>query len=140
MKYKQGVLFTAIALLFLVIPEAVLFYINRDVYFIDNQGGDIAVGGMLLIVFTLMLVFGAFKNIEPLFSGVFSLGVILAITYFFNSILSDLFNIVLAGLIGYIGFAIFFKIAQRKFEYAKSYRTEKARIQARKDFEEVGNV
>jgi len=138
MKYKSGVILTAIAILFLVLPEAVLFYIKRDVYFVDNQGADIAMGGMLLLVFTMLMVFGALKNIDPMFKTMFGLSIMLAVTYYLNAILSDLFWIILCGLIGFVFFAIFFKMAQRKFDYAKSYRSEKARIQAREDY--AGNV
>jgi len=138
MKYKSGVILTAIAILFLVLPEAVLFYIKRDVYFVDNQGADIAMGGMLLLVFTMLMVFGALKNIDPMFKTMFGLSIMLAVTYYLNAILSDLFWIILCGLIGFVFFAIFFKMAQRKFDYAKSYRSEKARIKAREDY--AGNV
>ena len=67
-KYITGILLYVLSFALLIAPIIFLFILNRDKYFIDGQGTDITVGGLIGIGYTLLLITGVFKDIDKSFS------------------------------------------------------------------------
>jgi hypothetical protein len=123
----------------LIAPIIFLFILNRDKYFIDGQGTDITVGGLIGIGYALLLVTGVFKDIDKAFSRLFGMFIAIAVVWFLEAVISDLFWFILAGIIGYVLYLGLSAWAKYNLNYAKAYINERARVDARADYE-VGNV
>lgn len=137
----RGALFTVISLVLLIAPNVVWFYINRDTYF--ETGVDrLSVGALLTLLFVFALMRGAFKDIDKRTTTIISLATVLAILWFFDAIIGDLWWIVLSGLTGYVMYLFFAIVAKRDLEYHRTLKDEKTRIRARKSAqeEELGSV
>lgn len=138
-KYITGILLYVLSFALLIAPIIFLFILNRDKYFIDGQGTDITVGGLIGIGYALLLVTGVFKDIDKAFSRLFGMFIALAVVWFLEAVISDLFWFVLAGIIGYVLYLGLSAWAKYNLNYAKTYINERARVDARADYE-VGNV
>lgn len=122
----------------LIAPTVVLFYLKRDVYFIDNQV-DLSVGAILTLFSVILLLKGGLSDLNKHFKTVFWIAIAMGISHFMESILNDLFWILLCALIGYLLFIILNAFAMRNITYGKTYFNERARIEARSDYN-AGNV
>lgn len=138
-KYITGILLYVLSFALLIAPIIFLFILNRDKYFIDGQGTDITVGGLIGIGYALLLVTGVFKDIDKAFSRLFGMFIALAVVWFLEAVISDLFWFILAGIIGYVLYLGLSAWAKYNLNYAKAYINERARVDARADYE-VGNV
>lgn len=138
-KYITGILLYVLSFVLLITPIICLFILKRDTYFVDGQGTDITIGGMIGIGYALLLVTGVFKDIDKSFSRLLGMIIVLVVVWFLEVILSDLFWIVLAGIIGYVLYLGLSAWAKYNLNYAKAYVNERARVDARTDYE-VGNV
>lgn len=138
-KYILGILLYVLSFVLLITPIIFLFILKRDTYFVDGQGTDITIGGMVGIGYALLLVTGVFKDIDKSFSRLLGMIIVLVVVWFLEAILSDLFWIVLAGIIGYILYLGLSSWAKYNLNYARAYINERARVDARHDYE-VGNV
>lgn len=123
----------------LLAPTVVLFYLKRDVYFIDNQVVDLSVGAILTLFSIILLLKGGLNDLNKHFRTVFWIAIAMGISHFMESILNDLFWILLCALIGYLLFIILNAFAMRNITYGKTYFNERARIEARSDYN-AGNV
>ena len=122
----------------LLAPTVALFYLKRDVYFIDNQV-DLSVGAILTLFSIILLLKGGLSDLNKHFKTVFWIAIAMGISHFMESILSDLFWILLCALIGYLLFIILNAFAMRNITFGKTYFNERARIEARSDYN-AGNV
>ena len=138
-KYITGILLYVLSFALLIAPIIFLFILNRDKYFIDGQGTDITVGGLIGIGYALLLVTGVFKDIDKAFSRLFGMFIALAVVWFLEAVISDLFWFILAGIIGYVLYLGLSAWAKYNLNYTKAYINERARVDARADYE-VGNV
>lgn len=138
-KYILGILLYVLSFVLLITPIIFLFILKRDTYFVDGQGTDITIGGMVGIGYALLLVTGVFKDIDKSFSRLLGMIIVLVVVWFLEAILSDLFWIVLAGIIGYVLYLGLSSWAKYNLNYAREYINERARVDARHDYE-VGNV
>lgn len=127
-----------VAVALLLSPTLLWFYWNRETYFRENTV-NLSIGAILTLFSIVLLLKGSLKEINGNIKPIFWLGILLGITYFIESILNDLFWIILCALVGYIMFAILNPFAMRNINYVKVYMNEKARIEARSDFN-AGNV
>lgn len=91
-----------LSILAFLIPLAIWLIINGDTYFTRNTSVKLSVGVSITTVFALLLMKGAFASIEPNTKIVINLFIVLAITYFLDSILDDLFWITFVAIIGYV--------------------------------------
>lgn len=139
-KYIAGILLYVLSFVLLITPIIVLFIIKRDTYFVDGQGTDITIGGMVGLGYTLLLVTGVFKDIDKAFSRLLGMIIVLVVVWFLEAILSDLFWIVLAGIMGYVLYLGLAAWAKYNLNYAKNYTSERARIDARSNYEGLGGV
>ena len=135
-KLVLGIIFHTLAIIALIAPNVVWFYINRATYF-ETGVDKLSVGAMLTVFYMLLMVKGAFKDIDKRFATFMNLFLVLAITWFFESVINDLFWIVLCGIIGYAFYLVFSTIAKRYMNYHNAVTDERARVYARN---EVGNV
>lgn len=141
-----GIVFYAIAFIFLIGFEAGWFYYNRSTYFISGVD-KLSGGAMITVVFILLLMRGAFESANKKFKTVIILGFLLGIVWFLEPIISDLFWIILWGIIGYVLYILFSSIAEHNLKFYKAYKDESARVYARREASvniekrtEVGNV
>ena len=64
----------------------------------------------------------------------------LVVVWCFDSIITDLFWIILSSIIGYVLYLVLNIIGKRDLVYYKDYRSESARVMARKDAAEAVDV
>lgn len=140
MKLKiRGYIFYVLSVILLVAPIISWFIYKQDVYF-RAETPSLSVGAMLGLFSLVLMLKGAFKDIDKRFATVFWISMGMGITYFAQSILDDLFYIMGASLVGYVLYIGVNSYARRVLEFNKEYRLERARISARKASDSVGNV
>ena len=134
-----GWLFKLMAIITLISPLLVLTYINKDTWFI--KGADkVSIGFILTLLFAILLLKGAFKNLDKrLMTGV-TLLVFSFIVWLLESIIQDLFWILVCSFIGYVVYLVFDSIGSRLVETHKVYRQEHIRSQARTDYEKFNET
>lgn len=138
-KFIAGVTLYALSIVLLILPIIILFIIKKDTYFVDGNETDITFGGILGLGYALLLVSGAFKDIDRRFSSLIGMCITLGVVWFLEAIISDLFWVILCGIIGYVLYITLSSWAKYLINYTRSYNSERARIDARVDYE-VGNV
>lgn len=138
-KLIGGIILYGLSIVLLILPIILLFIIKRDVYFVDGNETDITFGGILGLGYALLLVSGAFKDIDKRFSTLVGMFITLGVIWFLEAIISDLFWVILCGIIGYILYIALSSWAKYLLNYTRSYNSERARIDARSEYE-VGNV
>jgi len=139
-KLISGIILYGMSIVLLILPIIILFIIRRDVYFVDGNETDITFGGILGLGYMLLLVSGAFKDIDKRFSSLIGMCIALGVVWFLEAIMSDLFWVILCGIIGYILYITLSTWGKYYINYARGYNNERARIDARNDYEEIGNV
>ncbi len=138
-KLFKGAMFTALSFIALILPNMVLFVVKRNEYFV--HGADkISMGAMILLVFSLFMVKGALKDLDKRTTVLISLSIMLVTVWCFDSIIADLFWIILSSIIGYVLYLVLNIIGKRDLVYYKDYRSESARVMARKDAAEAVDV
>lgn len=100
-RLKQ-VKWTLISLVAVSLPLILWVVFKRDTYFRGGGAVNVGIGFSLTMAFILCILKGAFKNINKNLNTIIWLGAFLAITGFLDTILSDLFWILLFAIIGYI--------------------------------------
>lgn len=138
MKNKRffGVIFRLLAIILLLAPLAALTYLNQETWFYsDDAVKKLSVGFIITLMFALMLLKGAFKNLDKRLVGLITLSVFTFVVWMFDSIINDLIWILLCSIIGYVSYLIFDTIGIRLIEVGKEYQHEKIRIKARNDYE-----
>lgn len=143
-KLISGIILYAMSIVLLVLPIIILFIIRKDVYFVDGNETDITMGGILGMGYALLLVSGAFKDIDKRFSTLIGMCIMLGVVWFLEAIMSDMFWVVLCGIIGYVLYIGLSTWGKYYINYARGYNNERARVDARKDarkdYEGLGNV
>lgn len=100
---------------------------------------------MITVVFILLLMRGAFESANKKFKTVIVLGFLLAIVWFLEPIIRDLFWIILWGIVGYVLYILFSSIAEHNMKYYRAYKDESSRVYARREAQTdinagIGNV
>lgn len=132
-KYIFGFVCYIASVILFITPFLILYNIKRDVWIVEAEGFDIAVGVIIGIVYLVLVFKGLLKKAAPLMS-VFITTVVLAIIIgLLDSIINDLFWIMISVSIGVLLFVIFYKIGHRQIELAKIYGNEKVRMVAREE-------
>jgi hypothetical protein len=129
-KYVFGVLLNISAIIFFFVPFAILFIIRYDSW-VSTETTKISVGVMIGLGYAILVLRGALKQMSPKLTTIISMGVFLALLWFFDSILNDLFFIVFSVMIGYIFFIGLNSWGKRQIEIAKIYKDETVRVVAR---------
>ena len=139
-KYLIGTLCYILMVVLFVAPFISLYFIKQDVWVVQAEGFDIAVGVLIGLGYMFLVFKGALKKVAPLLSLFLTSVIFMLITYFLDSIINDLFYITASVALGLLFFIVFYKIGKRQFEIAKIYADEGIKIKARKDAEEIYNV
>ena len=129
-KYVFGVLLNIAAIIFFFVPFAILFIVRYDSW-VTTETTKISVGVMLGLFYAILVLRGALKQMSPKLTTIISMGVFLALLWFFDSIINDLFFIVFSVMIGYILFIGLNSWGKRQIEIAKIYKDETVRVVAR---------
>lgn len=128
----RGIVFSALAYIFLFAPTVVLFIVNKELYIQENVT-KLSMGAMVGAVYAVMILRGALKEVDKKLSTILTMAILLAITWLLDAVLADLFWFIFSFLIGYSLYALFISIARVELDYTREYRREYARIEARED-------
>ena len=133
-KFIRGIILQALSFIFLLAPLVALALIKKDIWFIHNASPEkISVGCIVALVFALCLLKGAFKELDKRFVTIITLAIMMVIVWCFDTILSDLFYIIMCSMIGYSLYLVLNLIGKKDYDYYKSYRDEKSRVEARQE-------
>lgn len=122
-------LFSIISYTLLFLPIVVWVLLNVDKYFVHKSGMTVGMGGIMAILFIILLLKYGFKK----FSKVFWVSFLLAIVFCLNTIVVDLLPITFFAWIGVILFAIFeipMNYYKRRYE---TYSEEEIRVHVRNE-------
>ena len=137
-KAIKGILLTALSFIALVMPLAILMFLKRNEWFaFEVDGTKVSVGFIIALVFALCLLKGAFKELDKRFTTIFVLGIMSVITWLLDSIIQDLPLILICSIIGYVLYIVLNSFGKTSIDYAKEYRKEKARMEARNETKEL---
>lgn len=128
----RGIILTIISLLALIIPLGILIINKRDVWFahgVDKLG----LGFIIALIAAILLLKGAFKNLDKRIVSLGTLAVLLILVWCFDSILDDLFWVLICCIIGYGCYLVIDIFARKDLLYVKEYKSERARMDARYD-------
>ena len=128
----RGIILTIISFLVLIIPLAILVIVKRDTWFVHGVD-KIGLGFIITLVAAILLLKGAFKNLDKRIVGLGTLAVLLILVWCFDSILDDLFLVLICCIIGYGCYLVIDIFARKDLLYVKEYKSERARMDARFD-------
>lgn len=131
-KLIRGIILEIVSFLALLIPMVILTIINKDKWFI--HGADkISIGFIIALIFAILLLKGAFKNVDNRLTTLGTLFVLLILVWCFQTIMDDLFWVILCSIFGYAAYLLVNLFARKDLLYVKEYKSEKARMDARLD-------
>ena len=131
-KLVRGWFLTFLSFILLISPTTFLFIANYEVW-VQDDAVKISMGAMLGMLYAIIVMRGALKEVSPKTATLMSMFVFLGIIWFLDSIVEDLFWVVLSVILGYIMYIIVSSIGQQNINEYKSYKDEKTRIKARQE-------
>lgn len=131
---KRQVYWTLLSLLLLIGPLLGWVIARRDIYFSDGEQTKIGIGFFITLAFILAALKGAFKNYSQTLNTIIWLGVFLAISWFLQSILNDLFWILLMSICGYLMYMPFEYLAKINKRKADVVLDEKVKQEVRGNY------
>lgn len=131
-KRVRGVLLTLLSFILLITPTITIFVLNYEVW-VQDDAVKISMGAMIGMLYAMLIMRGALKEISVKFATLLSMFVFLAIVWFLDSIIQDLFWVILSVIVGYIMYMVVSSIGHRDLVDYKAYRDEKVRVQARQE-------
>jgi hypothetical protein len=136
-KLLAGFTYTALSFVALILPTVILFVINYEAWVtISGQSTKISLGAMLGLVYAIFVMNGALKEISPKVATLISMVVFLMIIWFLESVIQELFWVVLSVIVGYVCYIGISALGQRHLNEYKVYKEEKIRVQVRKQAQE----
>jgi hypothetical protein len=135
-KLISGYLITLLSFVVLVMPTIVLFAINYEEWVVSGETTKISLGAMLGMLYAIFVMNGAFKEVSPKIATLLSMVVFLMVIWFLESVIEDLFWVVLSVIVGYMFYIAISSIGQRKINEYKTYKDEKIRMAVRKQAQE----
>lgn len=137
-KLIMGSVLAILSFIFLILPNVIWFYMNRDTYFQENST-SLSMGAIMTLIYIVAVMKGAFKHIDKRFATLFSIILFTIVVWFMEAIIHDLVWILMFGAFGYVMYLIFSFWSSSYLRYYRTYKDEHARATARSDYE-VGNV
>jgi len=119
----------------MAVPMGVWFFINRKEYFTTRTSSSMAMGVILGLIFMVLVMAKTFKNMNRYMSTLVFIVVGLALVWFLEPIMRDLFWIFVCLLIGYIFYWPLSATADRLLLHYNTYKEERVRVEARKEAE-----
>lgn len=127
------------AIILLMLPFGVLTYLHKDTWFV--KGADkVSIGFIMTLLFAILLLKGAFKNLDKRLMTGITLLTFTFIVWLLETIIKDLFWILICASIGYVFYLIFDSIGSRLVKNYDVYKNEHIRNQAREDYEQEQKV
>jgi len=139
-KFLRGLIFTVSSFVVLIAPTIILFLINREQWVQEGDSVRISIGVLFGLLYAILVMRGALKEISVKTATLLSMFTFLAIVWFLDSILQDLFWIILSVIIGYIFYMVMSTIGDRHMNEYKAYKDEKVRMKARQQQEEEEEI
>ena len=137
-KFFWGWFFKIIAIILLITPLTFLAYTNKENWFVNNSY-RVSFGFILTFIFAILLLKNAFKNLDKRLTTICFLITMSVIVWLLDSIIDDLFMILVCCLTGYVIYLIFDTVGSHLVEIYKVYKNEKIRNQARDDYQLKNN-
>lgn len=123
-KFKQGYYaFLTVAWVGMFAPITVWICMNLDKYFVHKSGMTVGMGGILAALFVVLLLKYGIKRFGP----VFWMGLLFAISYCLESIITDIVPLSLCAFIGSLIFAVFSLPAKHFKKKLDTYTDEEIR-------------
>lgn len=132
-KLLKGWLYTFASFVVLVTPTLVLFLINREEWVTQQEATKISMGVLLGLLYAIFVMRGALKEISVKIATLLSMFTFLAIVWFLESVIQDLFWVILSTIVGYIFYIFVSTIGERHMNEYRAYRDERVRVQARQE-------
>jgi hypothetical protein len=132
-KLLKGYIFTILSFIVLITPTLVLFGVNYDQWVVSGESTKISMGVLIGLLYAIMVMRGALKEVSAKFATLLSMFTFLAIVWFLDSVIEDLFWVILTTIIGYIFYIGVSTIGQRHLAEHKAYQDEKVRVKARQE-------
>ena len=135
-KLLSGYLLTSLSFVVLILPTIILFAINYEDWVVSGETTKITLGAMLGMLYAIFVMNGALKEISPKIATLISMVVLLMVIWFLESVIQDLFWVVLSVIVGYMLYIAISSIGQRQINEYKTYKDEKVRMAVRKQAQE----
>ena len=117
----------------MVSPTLILFIVNYDQWVTQQEATKISIGVLIGLLYTIFVMRGALKEVSTKAATLVSMFTFLAIVWFLDTILEDLFWVILSVIVGYIFYIFIANIGQRHMMEYKAYKDEKVRVAVRKE-------
>lgn len=131
-KLLTGYIFTSLSFVVLILPTIILFGINYEDWVVSGETTKISLGAILGLLYAIFVMNGALKEISPKVATLGSMIVFLMIVWFLESVIQDLFWVILSVIVGYIFYMGISTIGQRQLNEYKVFKEEKIRVSVRK--------
>jgi hypothetical protein len=129
----KGILYNTLSIISLFFPIAILFIIKWDEWVTVQESIKVSMGAIIGLGYAIFVMRGALKDMAPKTATLISMSTFLIIIWFFDSLLNDLFWIVLALICGYVLYIIISYIGQKHIESFYISKDEKIRVKIRKE-------
>lgn len=134
-KLLKGWLFTILSFIALISPTLILFGANYEQW-VSGDSTKISMGVLLGLLYAVLVMQGALKEVSVKAATLVSMFTFLAIVWFLDSVIEDLFWVILSVIVGYIFYIFISNIGQRNMIEYKAYRDEKVRVSVRQEAED----
>ena len=134
-KIFLGYFIVFLSILSLFIPLTCLFIHNYDIW-VKQDATKITMGVMLGLIYAIFVLKGALKEISSKLATLLSMAVFAGVVWFLDSMIKDLFVVILMIIIGYVLYLILSTIGNRMIKNGNVYREEKIRTKARREARE----
>lgn len=131
-KLLKGWLYTSFSFVALISPTVILFAVNYNQWVVGDST-KISIGVMIGLLYAILVMRGALKEVSVKAATLVSMITFLAIVWFLDTIIEDLFWVILSVIIGYSFYIVIANIGQRHMMEYKSYRDEKIRVAVRQE-------
>ena len=133
----NAIIFRTLAIILLIAPMIVLTVCRKDVWFVKEQNvNKMSIGFIIALIFSLLMLKGAFKNLDKRVVPMIVMATFAVITWLLDSIINDIFWVLLCSLIGYILYIAVDSVGTHYMRIYKEYSGEKIRAIARRDYEQ----
>lgn len=135
-KLFAGVVYTGLSFVAMILPTVILFAINYEEWVVSGETTKISLGAMLGLIYAVFVMNGALKEISPKIATLISMVVFLMVIWFLESVIQELFWVVLSVIGGYVLYIGISALGQRQLNEYRVYKEEKIRVQVRKQAQE----
>lgn len=129
-KLLFGWLFRIFAIVLLITPLLILTIVKKDTWFIYGAN-KVSIGFIVALLFVVMMVKGAFKNLDQRLTTIITLLTLSIIVWLFDTIIDDMFAILICSTIGYVLYIVCDSLGARLLKTYNIYFEENVRNNVR---------